>query len=763
MTNCDRVSPHRRRKKVPSRSRRQLKPARGSKGYLLLPVVLVIAVVAAVAFLMNRESAVDIRTAETAAEADAARYVAEAGLRHALWKADAGACSGYGLPATSFGGHGYQAVFAPDSGSPVSVTSTGTLASGASRSIRRDGIRIGEAPTTFILQPDAAAGTDTYLYASNPNTSFGTAIEIRISNKTNNNKRGLLRFDLGSINTTAIVESAELELNLEGIGSGGTHTIYVHRAQKPWIEDEATWNQYANGLNWDTPGGDYEIPEIAGSPIDAALPGATTFDVTDLVQDWINEPATNNGIMLLGSSGVNHADFTTSDSTNAGLRPKLTVAYACECGQVCTPPTPSCEADFTPNASVAEFSTAGQSYRYNRGVTYFPQGQSINGTPAPPGGGWITVGNSGRLVLLDLDGNILDDGFDTGLDSLQGVAFVSAGLKAGQLAIVKGNTLYFADPTVTPASASYTTHVLPFVSAAGGVTHIDGGTYDGHLAVADTGSGVIHIFDQSLNLVTTLNTAAILDAPEGIAHLRDTDKFLLVDKNLNRAFVIHADLTVSQNYDLIPYGWGEASAAALHPTSCDHLFADHANNRYKSLNALSGTIDVRVASSSDDAEELMTTNDVDLVGNDLQLVEDLGVTQMVGLRFDNLNVPNGAPITGAWIQFQTAATNMGASNLTLNGEAADDAAAFAAAAANISSRTLTTASAAWSPGDWPTIGEAGPEQRTPDIASLIQEIVDRPGWTPGNALVVFISGSNTRTAESFDGDPAGAPLLHIEF
>ena len=41
--------------------------------------------------------------------------------------------------------------------------------------------------------------------------------------------------------------------------------------------------------------------------------------------------------------------------------------------------------------------------------------------------------------------------------------------------------------------------------------------------------------------------------------------------------------------------------------------------------------------------------------------------------------------------------------------------------------------------------------RTPDIAAVIQEIIDRPGWNPGAALALTISGSGERTAESFDG------------
>jgi hypothetical protein len=46
---------------------------------------------------------------------------------------------------------------------------------------------------------------------------------------------------------------------------------------------------------------------------------------------------------------------------------------------------------------------------------------------------------------------------------------------------------------------------------------------------------------------------------------------------------------------------------------------------------------------------------------------------------------------------------------------------------------------------------------------IIQAIVDRPGWASGNALVILITGSGKRVAESFNGLPAGAPLLHVEY
>ena len=67
------------------------------------------------------------------------------------------------------------------------------------------------------------------------------------------------------------------------------------------------------------------------------------------------------------------------------------------------------------------------------------------------------------------------------------------------------------------------------------------------------------------------------------------------------------------------------------------------------------------------------------------------------------------------------------------------------------------------PVAWTTLDEAGPDRQTPDIASVIQEIVDRQGWSNGNSLVVIITGTGERVAESFDGVSAAAPLLHVEY
>ena len=51
----------------------------------------------------------------------------------------------------------------------------------------------------------------------------------------------------------------------------------------------------------------------------------------------------------------------------------------------------------------------------------------------------------------------------------------------------------------------------------------------------------------------------------------------------------------------------------------------------------------------------------------------------------------------------------------------------------------------------------------PDVSALVQAVVNRAGWTSGNALALQFSGTGRRTAEAFEGSATGAPLLHVEY
>jgi uncharacterized protein YjiK len=174
-------------------------------------------------------------------------------------------------------------------------------------------------------------------------------------------------------------------------------------------------------------------------------------------------------------------------------------------------------------------------------------------------------------------------------------------------------------------------------------------------------------------------------------------------------------------------------------------------------------LDVRVSASSDDAEEKASTGKVNRGSSDLELADQGRNSQLVGIRFNGLTIPQGATITNAFIQFNADETHSKTTDLQIRAQATDNALTFVSTNGNISSRPLTGTSVEWAPVPWVTVGEEGSNQQTPDISSVVQEIVDRSGWSNGNSLVMIITGSGTRTAESFNGDAATAPSLHIEY
>lgn len=172
------------------------------------------------------------------------------------------------------------------------------------------------------------------------------------------------------------------------------------------------------------------------------------------------------------------------------------------------------------------------------------------------------------------------------------------------------------------------------------------------------------------------------------------------------------------------------------------------------------TVESRITVSSDDAEE-HANGAVNRTSSRLEL-GNASSSQRVGLRFV-VAIPKGAVISKAYLQFKTATVSSGATTLTLRGQTSDNAPTFESRNGNISSRTTTSATVTWSPPAWTLAGEAGLRQQSPDLSSIIQEIVNRPGWVSGNALALIITGTGERVATSFDGDRSGAPLLHVDY
>lgn len=190
------------------------------------------------------------------------------------------------------------------------------------------------------------------------------------------------------------------------------------------------------------------------------------------------------------------------------------------------------------------------------------------------------------------------------------------------------------------------------------------------------------------------------------------------------------------------------------------------------------TVSKRVAKAEDDLEEYIpganqtkTLGSMDAGSSDLELGSEAVNNkdpQLVGVRFSELNIPKGALITEAYIQFTTDNTskNSDPSNLIIKAQAADNPPSFDSNVPfNISTRATLADSVAWNitPGSWATIGEAGVNQRTTNIARLVQTLVNRDGWASGNAMVFTIQGTGTKESESADEEPTKAPLLIVKY
>lgn len=174
-------------------------------------------------------------------------------------------------------------------------------------------------------------------------------------------------------------------------------------------------------------------------------------------------------------------------------------------------------------------------------------------------------------------------------------------------------------------------------------------------------------------------------------------------------------------------------------------------------------LSITVSKGIDDAEEHTQLPDkpVDLYSSDLELTQD-GDHQTVGLRFTNVTIPRKAIILDAAIVFTVDEKSSNTpTSLLFSGQAAGEVSPFAATSANLSSRPLTQAAVSWS--DIPPWSRLGDKYKTPNLAAIVQEIVNHSDWHRGNNLAFIITGDGKRTAAAHESSPANAPQLIVQY
>lgn len=195
------------------------------------------------------------------------------------------------------------------------------------------------------------------------------------------------------------------------------------------------------------------------------------------------------------------------------------------------------------------------------------------------------------------------------------------------------------------------------------------------------------------------------------------------------------------------------------------------------------TVSYKVSTSADDAEEHANGNtSINNGSPDLDFGRfSTSDTSTVGIRFQGLDIPKDAVITDAWLEFTVQRVPNGTEGVSANeyapisldiiGEASDSAPLFENTNYNITSRPATTNTVEWNDTDSPktiTWGPVNEVKKSPDISTIVQEIVNREGWEKGNAMAFkiqyhSIDSHAKRDAYSFDGSNNDAPVLFIEY
>lgn len=188
-------------------------------------------------------------------------------------------------------------------------------------------------------------------------------------------------------------------------------------------------------------------------------------------------------------------------------------------------------------------------------------------------------------------------------------------------------------------------------------------------------------------------------------------------------------------------------------------------------------VSVRVAALEDDALEFRTfVNERYPAGaawarnTSLALLyhdfggSEYGPIAAAGVRFTGIDIPQGASVISAHLEFTASETSeVGAVPLMLQAEASGHAASFEdQALGDLSNRPRTAASVSWVLGPW----QEGERYASEDLSAVVQEVVARADWQPGNAMAFIITGGTEgawRNAHAYRSDPGAAPRLTVRF
>lgn len=172
---------------------------------------------------------------------------------------------------------------------------------------------------------------------------------------------------------------------------------------------------------------------------------------------------------------------------------------------------------------------------------------------------------------------------------------------------------------------------------------------------------------------------------------------------------------------------------------------------------------IPILSGSDDAYQV--GDEVSLTSNQHELTRGTEVVY-TGLRYQDLRIPRGAVITSAKVRFTSRMLNTSDATLSFKAENVGTSTEFSDDDKDISDRNTTNAEVIWdTDNNFPLSDES---LLSPDISSVLQEVVNRGDWCGGNNLNLIIEGSSAvassaRKAASYEEGNGRTPQLLVTY
>lgn len=174
------------------------------------------------------------------------------------------------------------------------------------------------------------------------------------------------------------------------------------------------------------------------------------------------------------------------------------------------------------------------------------------------------------------------------------------------------------------------------------------------------------------------------------------------------------------------------------------------------------TIQRQVASGLDDTHQRLSTGFNDLGALTVRIGVANGYQLLSGFRFTNVQIPSHIRVITANLEINRSYQAGGDPLRVAMRAAAQDNVPNFQTQPPLTVPT-TQASTSWvisstTPTGW---------LASPDVADLIQEVVNRPGWQSGNALALLLANDASNTgyvdAVSYDGNPGNAARLQVSY